>query len=150
MGRGVNRGLGAKPSLEVNLSRGTNPGHEVRQGRRVIPGRGASPGHGARAWPQSPSRALMGPWPGTVVTPSALVRLCLGREGTFGVRMFWGDAGLATFSRRFLSGPQQLRRRKMTGVSPAIKPGLPAQAVVLANEGTCLNAEFCYGLGLAC
>lgn len=30
----------------------------------------------------------------------------------------------------------------MTGVSPAIKPGLPAQAVVLANRSTYLNTEF--------
>lgn len=30
----------------------------------------------------------------------------------------------------------------MTGVSPAIKPGLLAQAVVLANETTHLNTEF--------
>lgn len=35
----------------------------------------------------------------------------------------------------------------MTGVSPAIKAGLPAKAVVLANESTHLNTEFGYSLG---
>lgn len=84
-GRGVNPGHGAKPSLEVNLSRGTNPGREVNHGCRVIVGRGANPGHGVNAWPQSPSRAMMGPWPGAVGDPQ-----CVG-EGVFGVRVLSGS-----------------------------------------------------------
>lgn len=62
---------------------------------------------------------------------------CVG-EGVLGARVLLGSGcfGLTTFSQWFLNGPQQFRRRKMTGVSPAIKPGLPAQAVLLADEST--------------
>lgn len=68
----VNPGHGVNPGLEGSLSPGSNPSREV------VRGRGANPGHGAQAWPQSPSRAVMGSWPGAAGDPSVLVTVCLG------------------------------------------------------------------------
>jgi len=118
--------MGANPVREANPGQcGVNPGHEEPRAWGQTPAVGRMQALGPSALRASHHPAMvspMGPSPGAVGDPAAgLVRGFLGRRGPHRIHSspVWG---------------------KVAGTSPAVRAGLAAPAVMLANKIMHLNS----------